>query len=194
MKKIFKNPIFTFILGITIASSSAFAYDLFANDVGYIPSDTNWNVDNVSSALDNLHNSIWEMGTFDEPISNQNLGQLTAKNTSITLNKGKYIILATSNYGYNTTTESSGVYTIDSSLVLNYDTSKCDIKDISKKHYRARASNKFNNMYSITRFQNFIYYAEVNEDNVAITLKYTGGTDNNIALGITLNAIKLKQD
>ena len=56
MNKAFKNPLFTFILGaITFSGIGiAFAYSLVANDVGYTPSDTVWEIDNISDALDDL--------------------------------------------------------------------------------------------------------------------------------------------
>ena len=56
MKKIFKNPVFMFILGIAITSTSVFAYSLFANTIGFEPIDTTWNVENVKEALDDLNN------------------------------------------------------------------------------------------------------------------------------------------
>ena len=56
MKKIFKNPLFTFILGAIIFGgiSTTFAYSLIANNVEFIPTDNNFDVDNVSDALDNI--------------------------------------------------------------------------------------------------------------------------------------------
>lgn len=59
MKKIFKNPLFTFILGAIIFGtiSTVFAYSTFANDVDFSPKDIHWNVGNVSDALDDLRNT-----------------------------------------------------------------------------------------------------------------------------------------
>ena len=56
MKKIIKNPIFTFALGATLFGtvSTVFAYSVMSSNVGYIPKDTLWNVNNVATALDEL--------------------------------------------------------------------------------------------------------------------------------------------
>ena len=195
MKKIFKSRIFCFLLGVVLSCgiTTALAFAYLAPDVGFTPKDDKWEVDDVKEALDSLHGSIWDMGSFETTIYNQNLGQLTAKNTSITLNKGNYIILATADLGYNTTTESNGVYANSGSFSFEYDSSKCNFTDMSSKHYRSLASTRFNNMYSISRFENFLYFVEVKEDNVSIKFKYAGGTDTNIALGLTLSATKFRQ-
>ena len=62
MKKIFKNPIFTFILGAVIFSTlSVFAYSIIAQDVGFTPKDDTWKnkdgtaIENVKEALDDLY-------------------------------------------------------------------------------------------------------------------------------------------
>ena len=66
MKKIFKNPFLTFILGVvlTIGITSVFAYSFLADNVEFHPSDTNWEVNDVNQALNNLHDRItcneWE--------------------------------------------------------------------------------------------------------------------------------------
>ncbi|MBR1416361.1 MAG: hypothetical protein IJ572_00895 [Bacilli bacterium] len=56
MKKLFKSRIFFFVLGAVMFSTvSVFAYSLLAQDVGFTPKDEDWNVDNVKSGLDDLH-------------------------------------------------------------------------------------------------------------------------------------------
>ena len=60
MKKLIKNPIFMFILGVTltIGITSVLAYSLFAQDVGYTPKDEEWDVSDVKNALDDLHDKL----------------------------------------------------------------------------------------------------------------------------------------
>ena len=63
MKKIIKNPIFTFILGALIFGGivGVSAYTIFANDIGYTPNDTTWkksngeDITNVKDAIDELY-------------------------------------------------------------------------------------------------------------------------------------------
>ena len=56
MKKIFNNPIFTFILGSIIFSGigTVFAYSLTADDTEYLPDDSTWEVNEVQTALNDL--------------------------------------------------------------------------------------------------------------------------------------------
>ena len=58
MKKVFKNPLFTFILGVVIAASfSVYAtVSILSSQVDYIPRDSEWNVNNVEDAIDDLYN------------------------------------------------------------------------------------------------------------------------------------------
>ena len=74
MKKLFKNPIFTFILGAVIFSAvSVLAYSLLAGNVGFTPFDTSWkrqdgtDITNVEEALNELYRIrkgvlIWNEG------------------------------------------------------------------------------------------------------------------------------------
>ena len=68
MKKIFKNPIFMFILGIVLTSGIAVtASQLFATSVKYEPSWTKSNGDsitNVSEAIDDVYRSFSQKDTI----------------------------------------------------------------------------------------------------------------------------------
>ena len=60
MKKYSNSKIFSFILGAIIFGGIgvASAYTLFANNIGFTPRDTTWNVDNTKDAIDDLHTQI----------------------------------------------------------------------------------------------------------------------------------------
>ena len=88
MKKLFKNPIFMFILGFVIAISitTVFAFDFSANNVGFSPTETNWNVDNVKSALDDLRLTSHRFGYVK--------GAIKAKSgLTIPVEIGSYIVI-----------------------------------------------------------------------------------------------------
>lgn len=59
MKKAIKNPIFIFILSAIIFGSMGVVISatILAKDVSYTPSNTNWKVDNVGDAIDELYNN-----------------------------------------------------------------------------------------------------------------------------------------
>ena len=57
MKRIIKNPIFTFILGAIIFGGigTVLAVTILAKDVSYAPKDSTWKVYNVEDAIDDLY-------------------------------------------------------------------------------------------------------------------------------------------
>ena len=67
MKKINKSHIFSFILGVIISGgiTGVLAYKLAANQVGYTPSDSTWQVSDVDNALD----SLFDMATYGDATS-----------------------------------------------------------------------------------------------------------------------------
>ena len=57
--KIFKNSIFTFILGLIIAGTiGVVAVNLSANNIDFEPNDENWNVSTVQGALNDLYTKV----------------------------------------------------------------------------------------------------------------------------------------
>jgi hypothetical protein len=86
MKKIIKNPIFTFILGALIFGGivGVSAYTIFANDIGYTPKDSSWEVDNVKDAIDDLYTKknggLYEEILFMIPSQNGSGYDMTALN------------------------------------------------------------------------------------------------------------------
>ncbi len=58
MKKYFKKEYLFIISVIFLTSITTLAFSYDARDVGYTPSDVNWNVDNVKDATDSLYYSI----------------------------------------------------------------------------------------------------------------------------------------
>ena len=55
MKKIFKNRLFIFILGMVVSLSGVVvASNYIASDISYTPSDSNWKVSNVAEAINSI--------------------------------------------------------------------------------------------------------------------------------------------
>lgn len=78
MKKIFrKSNIFAFVLGAIIFGGivGVSAYTILANDIGYTPKDTTWEVDNVKDAIDDLYKVSKDYVKLDEEttVSSSNL-------------------------------------------------------------------------------------------------------------------------
>ena len=61
MKMLLKSRIFMFALGAFIFGSiSVYAYTLNANEIQFTPNDSNWNVNNVSDAINNMYEKTKE--------------------------------------------------------------------------------------------------------------------------------------
>lgn len=76
MKRIIKNPIFTFALGILICGSTAVvASTMLARNITYTPNDNTWKVNNVEAALDSLYENknnvvLYDKKTYDGNVTN----------------------------------------------------------------------------------------------------------------------------
>lgn len=67
MKKIAKENIFSFVLGAIIfgAISGVVTYTLTAQEVGFTPKDTTWEVDDTKSALDDLYSVFYDKNKLE---------------------------------------------------------------------------------------------------------------------------------
>ena len=100
MKKILKNPIITFLLGIIISTSiGVSAYSLFANNIYFSPTDTSWkkpdgsDITDVETAL----NDLYEKALLD----NANTLRLVNHTNNISAEVGKKYLIVISVTSYN---------------------------------------------------------------------------------------------
>ena len=62
MRRIIKNNIFGFILGIILCSGIVYGVNIYeSNTIKYSPTDTSWNVSNVNEAINSLYNMKTEL-------------------------------------------------------------------------------------------------------------------------------------
>ncbi|MBR1417197.1 MAG: hypothetical protein IJ572_05200 [Bacilli bacterium] len=111
MKKIIKNPFITFILGGTIFSSiiGVSAYVLLANNIGFNPVDTTWNVNDVDEALNDLYDSYTTLTSPKvEVVSVCSVESSTIKSCSGTLEVDKYYLCVVNTRNYNGTQTITG--------------------------------------------------------------------------------------
>ena len=100
MKKILNSEIFFFILGAIIFSSIGvvFAYSITASNIGFTPREVTWNVNNVSSALDDIHDVSIEklMALKSSDVKGTYRQAHGTSNYSLSANfsKGKYFVFA----------------------------------------------------------------------------------------------------
>lgn len=181
MKRIIKNPIFTFILGIILTSSiTVVAYTTLAKDIGYTPKDNTWEVDNVKDAIDQLYTKANDkiiLNTFYDAIYGEHIGTLstTEYRSSINLEKGKYIILS-SYIASNGSASQNRLYDRDIFCSSN----NCSIKQLSGKNIQTSKLNTYQN----------IYFLEVKDINDIIYVKdHNGVNDSSHSVVLSLQAI-----
>ena len=106
MKKVFKSRMFSFILGAVIFGfvGAVSAYSLFANNVGFTPSDATWkktngdDITNVEDAINELYidanKDIFEkIDLTTESDIFYALRDVNERKVSLNLQKGKYLVL-----------------------------------------------------------------------------------------------------
>ena len=94
MKRIIKSRVFAFILGAVIFGGivGVSAYSIFANDIGYTPSDSTWkksngeDITNVKDAIDELYSKANEGKTATQ------VATLTTQGAIYTMQNDGYII------------------------------------------------------------------------------------------------------
>ena len=105
MQKLFKNPIFTYILGFVTAVgiTSVLAYSFLAQDVGYIPKEGTWKnqegeeINDVKAAIDELREMKYgyiNLEFVDVVKGGKNeTSSASAVSVSKELEKGKYLVM-----------------------------------------------------------------------------------------------------
>ena len=139
MKRIFKNPIFTFFFGAILFGSIGVvtAYALFANEIEYTPRDESWkkedgeDIVNVEEAIDELYDKWYKYYNLDLSVSTDyNIIHAHPYSTSLSLqmNIGKYIVLFDEHYSGGTQT--SGYQSISTSgFSINTSNGTCNLLD-----------------------------------------------------------------
>lgn len=180
MKKIFKNPIFTFILGAIIFGGivGVSAYTIFANDIGYTPKDSTWkksngeDITNVKDAIDELYSKSKDFtnGLGQTKINMVRVGYRNEAGieTPLELNEGKYLCNAEYSMSYNGKN-------IDSKRSLTLTINNCDEYNITAADGYSKSANSIsdNNDSYTTAMVNTVFTCVLNEEKT-ISVKYTG--------------------
>ena len=168
MKKIIKNPIFTFILGAIIFGSigSVVAYNYNAKDIGYTPSDNTWEVNNVGDALKDLKDQKDENKTYsfiDKGIEEFQGSRIQNKTLTKTIDKGKYIVATADSFAFGSVTGTTYKGNGYNKMECNKD---CDIEILNNQYLETYKST------SADMLEMRLFYINIKEDLTTIT--FTG--------------------
>ena len=202
MKRIFKNPIFTFILGGILFGSitGVVAYSYSSNDISYTPKDTNWNVDNVGSAIDDLYNNRISENAFGTVLYSSSQGDKIGKrSTSLNVSKGKYIIAAVKGTNW-CSSESSwpNLNTSEFNLGSDYENLSCNnadnctIKQLGKYWNRIRPSSMSSCGYTHYSVMSYLYYVDVKSSSENVLSYITEDAYTYSGTSVTIIAIPVK--
>lgn len=192
MKNIFKNSIFMFILGAIVFSfiSVVAVTQINASQISY--TDFNNNATTVDLVLNDLYTKVNKTITTADITSStaQGNGEAT-KSTTITLNKGKYLITSAGSTGWPSPSSTSSSQ--ESTSVNISCTNNCTINKLYGHTNEPHSTNQSNNAYNSLGLSTFVYYVEVSTDNTVITAKTGTGYSNPsiLAQAVQVSAIKI---
>lgn len=174
MKRIIKNPIFTFILGILICGVGVYAANTYSADSIDYTTDKNNEVKNVKMALDDLYGKKITFGeaSYSNTMSSYST---TSQRHSQELTKGKYLVLLIDDGALfeNSTVSTSGTSNYELKCLSN----NCDITELSNKYYYRTGTSKFSgvNYYITVSNTNILYYVEITDDSDTIYFDFSAG-------------------
>ncbi|MBR1416290.1 MAG: hypothetical protein IJ572_00540 [Bacilli bacterium] len=199
MKKIIKSRIFSFFLGAIIFGffGVVYAENFLARDVSYEPKDDNFEVDNVSDALDYLYENV--NLKFNQAQYSVSVGPGNSKTNSITLTKGKYILLIVDGFSAGTPTSIASSYSVNSKNITCSTASNCIIKKLSGYASRAQATAKENDsQYHYVLQDVCSFFVEVLSENETISLTRNSGIAsqyaNRVPIYVGFSAIPLSNN
>ena len=182
MKRIFKNPIFTFILGGILFGSitGVVAYSYSSNDISYTPKDTNWNVDNVGSAIDDLYNNRISENAFGTVLYSSSQGDKIGKrSTSLNVSNNN---LNTSEFNLGSDYENLSCNNADN----------CTIKQLGKYWNRIRPSSMSSCGYTHYSVMSYLYYVDVKSSSENVLSYITEDAYTYSGTSVTIIAIPVK--
>ena len=181
MKKIFSSRIFTFVLGF-IAASAIGVYAINAGEITYKST-------TVEGAINELYNLSLRDLTFDNIITNGSYGdQEENRSASITLNTGKYLVIAMKNRGWatsstiTTTRNNTGYAGIDC-------TNNCTYQQLSTYEYLGIPSSAISGVYPRLNTRVTLFYVDVVADNTTVSTSWLLSNDTYAVEDIEIMAV-----
>lgn len=184
MKKILKNPLFMFVLGMLVMAGISFGvYALSANQIAY-------NNTTVKDALDDLYENTYD---FDNVTSEFNVSQGTniRRTASLNLSEGEYLVYANIDQGASRSDVVESTVQ-DYNINLNYDANNAECKVLSGKHIRSRATALFGSQYLENLMWHSAYLCTINTATTISVSNFQTGTYNVTTSSVFLDAIKIK--
>ena len=195
MKKILnKKNIFSFVLGAVIFGCIGVvsAYAIFANEISYSPIDSDWEVENVQTAIDDLQGMCSKKLDFERYAFNDSYGNsVSSRTVQVTLPVGKYIVMAEFNRAWNG--PASNVSRDITSIGVPITCSKeCTSNNVANYIYGNRGTQVgANNNYVKYIAYTSIYYVQVLTDDTTITTTFNTDASNVAPSNVDISAIKI---
>ena len=180
-----KNIVFFMLVAIIFTSIGVYAGTrISAADIDY-------NDTTVEAAINDLYSEAYKDISFGTALYSQNQGELLAsRSTTLTLNKGEYIMAVIWNKGYGTT----GTDQLVNDQTINITcTNNCIKQKLSSKSYRSTARNTAYSTYHLAGWVAInLYYVKVDSDISVITNQQTDTANAQIGQGVILHAVPIE--
>lgn len=182
MKKIFLG----ITIGLLISTVGVYA-------VNYLASDVTYKNTTVESALNDLYSKISSTISFDNAIQSSSEGsRISKRTTSITLDKGKYIVSAVSNLS-SFPSESNSSNNTNKILNIICDNTVCNYKNLSNLQTISTGTTKIDTTsYVSSNIVNSLYYVEITKDNTIVTSSLEVSASDKTTSSVILQAIPIK--
>ena len=185
MKKVFKSRLFLIIITTLIVSSvSVYATVQFtASSIPFNPSNTDWEVNNVGSALDQLYTKSTADLVFSNLTGSRSYGGALAtgeRKSDVTLNKGKYFVTVVSSHALNSTTNTDERHAVAVPQANSRNVecnNNCNITNVSRNYSVGTSSGKDgNNNYRMSVIVVDNYYIDITTDGTVVSGSMTTWT------------------
>ena len=176
--------VLAFILGLIIAGSIGVyaVIKIQADEVGY----QNTTVD---QALNDLYTLATSPLSYTAITPNSSQGErIATRNTSVTLNKGKYILVTG---GVQNSFQSSAINTVGNASNAIISCNNCEYQLISSRQVTSSPSQTYNGNYMTIGSHFRIYYVEVSEDNTVVSANFDSTVNQSASSQISILGFKI---
>jgi len=189
MKKLFKNPILTFILGIVLTLSiGVLASTIAANSISY-------GNGTVKDALDELYSNVGKVDLDRLSFSSNSYQgeKVKASKTSLTLSKGNYIIIGIEAFPSPVSSNpgSTSFSTTGTHPKINQSSEVCEV--LGDRETTTVPSTTYGGSYQRLYVQSRIWKCSLPDTTQTVEMEENtiGSSDTNLPLTVLIEAIKL---
>ena len=143
----------------------------------------------VDLALNDLYTLATSPFSYTAITPNSSQGErIATRNTSVTLNKGKYILVTG---GVQNSFQSSAINTVGNAIYATISCDNCEYQLISSRQVTSSPSQTYNGNYMTIGSHFRIYYVEISEDNTVVSANFDSTVNQSASSQISILGFKI---